>query len=363
MVATNSTRTLTSTEHETTSAGSTTPSVPTLSTAPSPAATPGLTSSVPSYIRPDDEGPSFSLNHLALMHHLERAKFAMLVGNEEEITGFFDMMFRTAYDVPYLMDEFLAFSALHLSTLHDDPPVKSRYRQQAAQLQTRALTQFNSMDPETRNGKVLAMFVFSSMLGLHTLFETGASFNGDLGDFLDSFIQYLTLHRGVQAVIRSNWDLIRNTEMKIVINPIEHYDRTNIPPGGLRAEKECAKLKDLVQGLSQSSGANPLVDTCLEGIKALEWVLERHSGLDLRYKAQAVSAWPIMLSAEFIELLKQRRPEALAISAHWAVVLHLNRQFWVYGDTGRILILAVTKHLGSYWDEWLAWPKEVLSDG
>jgi hypothetical protein len=297
------------------------------------------------------------------MHHLERAKFATLVGDEEEITVFFDLMFRTAYDAPYLMDEFLAFSALHLSTLNDDPAVKSRYRQQAAELQTRALTQFNSMGPDVRNEKVLAMFVFSSMLGLHTLFDTGASFNGDLGDFLDSFTQYLTVHRGVKAVVRDNWDLIRNTEMKIVITPVEHYDRTQIPPGGYRAEKECAKLKDLVEALSEGGSSKLLVDSCRKAIVALEWVLERHAVLDLRHRTHAASAWPIMLSAEFIEMLKQRRPEPLAILAHWAVVLHQNRQFWVFGDTGRILILAVTKHLGSYWDEWLAWPKEVLRDG
>jgi hypothetical protein len=333
---------------------------PTISSFPpsiSPVATPLFDTSTSSL--PSEDGLRFSLSHLALLHHLEKGRFSSFVASEEDITALFDMMFRTGTAAPYLMDELLAFSALHLSTTADDAAVKARYRQQATELQTRALTQFNITPPEIRDENCVAMFIFSSMLGLHMLFETGAAFDGDLTDFLDSFVKYLTLHRGVRTVVRNNWDAIRDTELRIVISPVEHFDRSQRPAVDTQAQKECDRLLDFVSSLP---GDSVLTEACREAVQGLSWVLERHAVLEIMYRPHSVSAWPVMLSAEYVDLLKQRRPEALVILAHWAVLLYQDRHFWVFGDTGRILVLAITKHLGSYWDEWLAWPKEVLRD-
>jgi hypothetical protein len=71
-------------------------------------------------------------------------------------------------------------------------------------------------------------------------------------------------------------------------------------------------------------------------------------------------AWPVLISFEFLQMLRQRRPEALVILAHWAVFLHYHRDFWVFGDSGRFLLESTRKYLGTYWDDWMAWPMEVL---
>ncbi len=36
-----------------------------------------------------------------------------------------------------------------------------------------------------------------------------------------------------------------------------------------------------------------------------------------------VVAWPITAPPEFVDMIKQRRPEAMVILAYWAVLLHI----------------------------------------
>lgn len=68
------------------------------------------------------------------------------------------------------------------------------------------------------------------------------------------------------------------------------------------------------------------------------------------------------MSPEFNELLVQKRPEALAILAHYAILLHWSRQLWVIKDGGEFLIKAIVKYLGSYWEPWMAYPLSVIAE-
>ena len=71
--------------------------------------------------------------------------------------------------------------------------------------------------------------------------------------------------------------------------------------------------------------------------------------------------WPINLSGEFTDLLSMRKPEALIILAHYAVLLHHRRRVWLVGNVGGILIQEISKFLGTFWKSWLDWPNEVIA--
>ncbi|KAK3935403.1 hypothetical protein QBC46DRAFT_413063 [Diplogelasinospora grovesii] len=307
----------------------------------------------------------FSLSHLALLHHLETVMARLLpffTPGEPDAHACYEMLLTSALSAPYLMDELLALAALHLSTLQSDAAAKAHRQHQAAELQARALVLFNAAGPEIRDEDCTAMFIFSALLGLHLLFDAVAS-HKDFADFLDRFIQYLGLHRNVRIFARRGWHIIRHTELKPVLDRIEETtDRPQPQPQPRLADdagSACDRLVSLLGAPSDSLGSAPS-QACYEAIQSLRWVMDQHRALPAPYQTHVVLAWPVLISPEYIEALKQRRPEALVILAHWGVLLHLDRDFWMFGEAGRLLIESIARHLGAYWDEWLAWPKEVL---
>ncbi|KAF2179558.1 hypothetical protein K469DRAFT_673964 [Zopfia rhizophila CBS 207.26] len=310
----------------------------------------------------DEQVPQvFDLSHLALLYHLQtvmmKPPHTPLVADEKDSGLLLEMIFKSALSAPYLMDELLAFSALHLSTLKSDVAEKHRYYYQAVQLmETRALMLFNAALPEIREENCVAIFLFSSFLGMHILFDTVA-FQKDLVEFLDKFIQFLGLYRGVRTVTGRGWHIICGTEMKLIIDSIEAVDQLDPQPTDVG--NECDRLMSLLITSSDSLGSAPF-KACREAIQSLGWVLSQHRALPHPTNLHIVLAWPVRITTEYIDMVKQRRPEALVILAHWAVLLHYGRNFWVFGDAGQFLIESIARYLGVSWDEWMAWPKEVL---
>lgn len=302
----------------------------------------------------------FSVGHFMLFYHLEneilKAPGGILMADDHDTKPFAAMLFKSASSAPYLMDELLAFSALHLSTLQSDNDEKAQYLRQAAELQTRALSLFNAVEPQVHDENCVAMFVFSSVIGMHALFD-GVRSRKDFTDFLDGIIRYLKLHRGVRPIARQSWNLLRETELKLVINPIE--DSNENEPTAYE-HGECDTLASLLEVSRDQLGPEPY-RVCYEAVQTLIWAFGQHRVLPKPYPTHITLAWPIMISAEFVELLEQRQPISLVILAHWGVLLHKAREFWVFADAGRVLIEFMSGYLGIYWNEWMALPRKVLN--
>ncbi|KAL6831901.1 hypothetical protein V8C40DRAFT_285340 [Trichoderma camerunense] len=219
------------------------------------------------------------------------------------------------------------------------------YLHQAAQLQTRGLGHFNAVQPRVSDENCTAMFLFSSFLGLHTLFDT-TIYQRDFTEFLDKFIQFIALHRGIRTVTRQSRHIINETEVKHIIDPISALGQ--LDPQLTVSCGECdgllAHLAASIESLGPAS-FNP----CCEAVKLLQWVIGRRRGLPDELHPHITMAWPVLVSFDYLQMLKQRRPEALVVLAHWAVLLYRDREFWVFGDTGRFMIESASKYLGTYW--------------
>ena len=258
------------------------------------------------------------------------------------------------------MYELLAFSALHFSTVCHDDAGKTGYAHLAAELQTRALTLYNATRPELRGENCMALLVFSSLLGMHTLYDAAASYS-DVPDFLDKIIRYLKLHRGVRAVTSQSWPVLRNSEIiQHCIDPIESSDELYRQQEGNPAN-ECDALSGLLETWCDKLGPGPY-KACDEAVRTLRWAFGLHRSLSNPYPLHITMAWPVMISVEFIELLEQRQPVSLVILVHWAVLLHAHRDFWVFGNAGRVIIESFSRYVGSYWDDWLAVPRDALNN-
>lgn len=115
----------------------------------------------------------------------------------------------------YLVNEIMAFSALHLSVIR--PEKKDFYYDQAAQLQTHALAAFNSSGVELNTDSCLPMFLFSSILAMHELCDKLVSRPDTFDHFLDDFIQSLRLHRGVRVVTNHSWQILLESPLRPVL--------------------------------------------------------------------------------------------------------------------------------------------------
>ncbi|KAI1151800.1 hypothetical protein F4825DRAFT_451083 [Nemania diffusa] len=299
----------------------------------------------------------FDLNHLALLYHVQtdllKPPNSHLVADKEDAQNLLRMIVTTALSTPYLMDALLAFSALHLSVLASDLTMQHHYRQQAVHLQTRALALYNAACPEITEQNCIALFLYSSFIGLHMLHDTVAS-RSDLLELLDRFVQFAGLYHGVATVTNRAWHIIRDSELSGIIIQIEAADKIE-----QASENICDALAGLLITAVNRLGPSSF-EACHDAVQSLRWIFDRQSILPAPISRDIVLAWPVHISTKYLQLLRERQPEALVIMAYWAVLLHYERDFWVFGHGGRYLIEAISNYLGDYWDQWMALPREII---
>ena len=292
-------------------------------------------------------GENYSLLHLELLYHLTSEMGPILYADpREHLTK---MVMKEAFRTPYLMDQLLALAAVHLSSTAVGDR-KEFYMTEATRLQTRAISHFNAEKPEVSEDNYLAIFVFSAYLGQHALFEAFST-RRDFSTVLDKFIHCLGLHRGVRTVAANSWPRIQ-TVLKV--------ERIDLRPASAFMPDDCCNC--LLEMIDRSDLSQDGKEACLNAVECLQHMFDYHlpNGLSPERRASAFQEWPVRVSIEYVDLLNQRKPEALVILAYYAVLLHYNRGHWAVGDVGSFFICAITTHLGTYWARWLEWPNEVL---
>lgn len=264
--------------------------------------------------------------------------------------------------VPYVMYQILALSALHMS--HTNPSKADFHREEATALQIQALSLFNESGSEVTAETCAPMLIFSSFLGLHTLAEAVTASRTDGIGFLDRFVTYLELHRGVRVVTGQAWKLLTQSSVSSVISSAE---RVMSAAPSQQSQEQATVVADRLNRLLDSADMSTNSEqACRDAVSRLKLVYQ-YELLPRQIPAgepstSVIWAWPVMLSGVFTKLLMERRPEGLIILCYYAVLLHQRRQIWIVGDAGRVLIEELTRSLGTYWREYLEWPNQMLED-
>lgn len=262
--------------------------------------------------------------------------------------------------VPYVMYEILALSALHLS--HEHPAQAAYHREEATTLQIQALSLFNDSGSEVTAETCVPMLIFSSFLGLHTLAEAVTASRNDGSAFLDQFVTYLNLHRGVRVVTGQAWKLLTQSSISPLLDRAQHA--LNTAPSQSSQEQATTVAERLNSLLDDADMSTNSEQACRDAVSRLQLIYQSELQPDQvpgeEQPAGLIWAWPIMLSGVFTKLLMERRPEALIILSYYAVLLHRRSRIWLVGDAGRLLIEEMTRFLGTYWKEYLEWPNQML---
>ncbi|OPB36259.1 Zn2Cys6 transcriptional regulator [Trichoderma guizhouense] len=72
--------------------------------------------------------------------------------------------------------------------------------------------------------------------------------------------------------------------------------------------------------------------------------------------------FPMIVDAQFVGYVAQKRPRALIIMAHYFTLLALHRSLWYIGDTGPREARAIAAELPPEWQGMLIQPLEILKD-
>ncbi|KAH7237003.1 Upc2 protein [Fusarium redolens] len=299
-------------------------------------------------------GPTFTATHMVFLHYamMNMSDFMALQARAQPVI---DAALENSYNAPYLLDQVLALSALHLST--QDVVQASSFRRQATELQTRALGLFNKAKDHISEDTYMPTFLFASLLGLHVLHETLGQRHDTLAEFVDHFVSYLRLHRGVRAITAKYWHHILHSDLQPLMHIAVIFEQTESEASG----EDTKHLREFLESSSTSSTAT---EACLSALDRIQWVLDMTKQEPSRSDIgpHAVMAWPQVIPDKYIEALYEHRPEALVVLAFYGAILHRYREFWVFGHSGSFLIYLVARTVGSFWQYALAWPLQSLRD-
>ncbi|PTB67776.1 hypothetical protein BBK36DRAFT_1116184 [Trichoderma citrinoviride] len=327
--------------------------IPTPPATPSPSAispSPSTLSSLTQCHTQEWQAQAYSLAHLKLLHHFESRGFeeASMIQLPASMR---QVIMQCALTSPYLMDQILALSAAHLSTLHRGQQ-QIFFRNQAMELQTRALTLFNRSELGISEQNSCSWFLYASFLGLHVMFETFQCSNFDV--FLEQLATYFPVHRGVSVVIKQSWPAIKGIVEEVV-------GQRDISGRGF-AKGHSHEFDGILSLIDDSDLEEADKEACVEAADILHWVFKlHHTHQGTQFQIHFTIAWSILVPARFGEMLRKRVPEALIILSFHAVLLHRLRKFWIFGESGRFLIQSISTHLGTRWARWMIWPNEQLN--
>lgn len=290
----------------------------------------------------------FTAQHLMLLHHAGTVdKF---LGTHRSAV---DIAVRRAVEAPYLIDQVLAFTALHMSVMY--PGSARHLRQLATELQTRGLASFSRATEQVSHDdmdSVVPMFLFSGILGMHVLADTLAFYRADFHVFIDHLVECFNLKRGIRAVTRPYWQYLVDSEIQEFLSITHEASQKITSPG-----TECDALRRLMHNSDLSVSSS---QACHQAIDELQWSFDICKSLEKENYPHAASAFSVKVEVGYVDILRKRQPEALVILAYYGVLLHHCRGFWAVGDAGEYVVRAVASHLGTYWQHALQWPLQMI---
>jgi hypothetical protein len=266
-----------------------------------------------------------------------------------------------AFTYPFLLNELLAISALHLSARR--PAQKSFYREEAARLQSQALRMFNETLRDLNHQNIIPAFLFSALQGIVTFFETFHNPTYEVNDwitFFENIIQSITLLQGVRAIVEPWWQFLITSDIKDICEE-------PAPPDEEWSDEAVEQLEAVRVRISQSTGLDQTqAVVCDKAIHEMIFVYKSVFGPGSKWLphdqvyGKYATRWLILVPPAYTELLVQRKPEALLILGYFAVILHKLRDCWNVGDAGQKLIQVVEAHLEVPWDDKLSWLKSYV---
>ena len=315
--------------------------------------------SVPDPVRNSPKSPPSTLcarpgaEYFELFHLFISTICETIVINTDHVDVYRNILLDRVFTRPFLLDQMLAVAACHMSVQR--PQQASHYRAIASQQQSQALADFNHILANVNESNCLDVLLFSHLIALHVFWETFTPIDPHFGSFLDQLIACVRMLRGMNVVVRTWWDTLAKQPLGVIL--LQADEQQNTPKASLQ---ECEPLRAMIDSADLSSAS---IQICHESLSHLQMYFDGENALEApSASTHKAFSWLVTASEGYLDLLDQRRPEALVLLAHFAVLLHRRNKSWVIGDAGSRLLRHIRTYLGQRWDKWLEWPSQVIGE-
>ncbi|KAL8992788.1 MAG: hypothetical protein Q9169_006837 [Polycauliona sp. 2 TL-2023] len=313
----------------------------------------GTPTSTPSIVGHGQTSPTWDILDLELLHHWCTQTYKTMTDVPDQQHIWQTIATTTGFSYPFLLNELLAIAALHMAICR--PANEELWHTRATELQSLALRGFNNMEQRIDESNCVVVLLFSALIGAHLLGDRSHIRSlASSSEYIDHLVSCVSLMRSVRGLVLTNHTqfLLQSSIRPLMItrSPTPPYE--NVP-------SECRQLTVLI---TESSDLGPSSVQAYEAaIDRLFWLFDLTEVPSKPHDTpRSAFAWPVQLNDGYMNLLNQRRPEALIILAYYGVILHFYRDAWCIGDSGASLIRAIDAQLGSYWSRWLQWPISMI---
>jgi hypothetical protein len=222
---------------------------------------------------------------------------------------------RLAFSHPAVLHAIFAVSALHLAFLN--PTEGCRYQLIAADhCQKASVSLRQTLASGGRDSEVgSASFVTSALIAICSFADPGMRSHGAV----PCALTWIPILRGVQTVVNTYREPIRESPLGAVLRVEKHFvsDTTSkkwFQPG--------LELPEDLDGLHLTEPDNREAAIYAEAIQNLReaWTFSKNT----KFHISSAFQWPIRVSEEYLELLKMKKPRALALLAVYYCALFPN---------------------------------------
>ncbi|KAK4103216.1 hypothetical protein N658DRAFT_422129 [Parathielavia hyrcaniae] len=317
------------------------------------APTPAPTDAVPNihpFASVEEPHSRVDMAHMELLHHYMTHNTS-IYPVDAYMKG---IIMPVALREPYVMHSVLALSAHHLSAIRHDR--QAFYYNLAIQLQTDALSLFNSIDVGVFGDSVekrIPVFIFSCLLGFHAFCDALSHRDGDSDTAIARFLGYLALHRGMHTVMHGYWDKLRESELQVIFD--------ELVPRWFQVAGQGHECDDIRERLTSGNMDDDELTAAQHAVDLVQWVLDAKPGPQSR--GYVLCSWVAMLERPFVRMLEARRPEALAVLAYFFLAMHHCRRVWMFGGAGQHFLTLLAEHFrGREWYAWVETPYQMLQE-
>jgi Fungal specific transcription factor domain len=286
------------------------------------------------------------------MHHWASRTRSVIPCQPRSENVWRDFVTNQALEYDFLLHALFAVSAFHLAaTEAEDRQIHKDLGMEHHSLSI-SLAQPALKDINTNNCHALFAFsCFTAIVSFATPHLTTPKALDPLKEVIDGFL----LWRGISAVVESCFEAIAQGPMGTLFYLPDHK----------RPDHLAEDMKQSLQVLEERKDALDADDTAKQGyagaIGQLYILFASCTGSHEEFNSEtAVFGWPILVPREFIDTLWKSEPMALAILAHYAVMLHRISHAWWAASWGLALVEAVDDQLDESWEPCLRWPRQQV---
>lgn len=298
------------------------------------------------------------ITDLELMHHYATAT-SLTMPRSSDVSRIWQ------FEVPklgltymFLMHQVLAIGALHLGHLH--PEQRESYALHASQHQNDAIAGMRESLTQITPDNCHALFAASSLLLLNAFstfpYQRGA-LHGLEAPTIDDVLDVFLLVRGMSHILSSS-------QPTIEAGPFASFFTEVVTPSSTPLLDAVGQHLENFRTSLETCDADPASKSVVtEEIGSfLEWIQHAISTTAFPELRVAMS-WPIHLTEEYLQLLRNRDPVALTLLAYYCVIVRSTESStWFMTGWGINAARAIVSELDPGWKEMIKWPLAFISD-